>query len=350
MYCPRDLRRDLTGYHKKMSFKLPDIVSYVLHSHAPTIIDEILRTQVAAIIWNYLREYIEDVFRVLFRVKCFEIVRRIVTQEVDEIVKGLACSVFPPKPREWLHNGIVGTVSAVVRHGIAVHTWLHNIVSNTPGEIIMVTGAPEPSSPPGSSADYDDPPPLSLHINCRGHLEDRRRDRSRSKSSDRTRNLPPHVPKVENRHHKGRDYMPPLGHDLYDDNYRLDDYCSPGDDRCAGGGRLDDDYHRHDEKRKYDDLRRHNDNRHRDEDRRRDKGCGRDDDRSHGDDIRHNDENRPDNHQRHDDIGQRLSNFAEMGDDGGRDRNNAENFSYRTMTTKSQGTRYPAPDLFRIRK
>lgn len=114
---------------------------------------------------------------------------------------------------------------------------------SAPGEVVMVAGAPAPPSPPRSSGNSDHLPPSSPRDRSRGNHEDRHRDRSWSKSSDRAKTPPPYVPEVKNRHHLDRNHGTPFGHGIYVDNRRIEDYRGPGDDQSSEGGRRGDDYH-----------------------------------------------------------------------------------------------------------
>lgn len=275
-----------------------------------------------------------------------KIVRETLRKQIDDIVRDAVGSLFPRPPRERVHNEMVGTMSTVVRQDIVDHTRSHNFVPGSPGDVVVVAGYLAPPSSSGYSGESGYPPPSSLRDHRRGHHDDPRRDRSRSKSSDRVKTPPPHVLKVENLQQSGRNHVPTIDNGRYDDNRRPDDYRGLGDDGHMEWSRCDEDYHRHDDKSRYEYSLRNPDNIHRDDDRHRDDGCGRGDNRLHGDDNRRDDDSRRDDHRRHDDVGRRLSNFPEGGDDGRRVRQNpATAFSSRQLPTSIPGTPCPDPNL-----
>lgn len=167
--------------------QIADVVSEVLRSEARAIITKVLLTQGTKLFRHSMREQLDDVVGAFLCVQAVEIVRSTVAEQADDIVKGLVDSLFPPTPGQCVHNEMVGTVSTAVRQNIMDRTRFNNLVPGTAGEVVIVAGARAALSTPSSSCYFDDLPLSSPHDRRRGRHDDRRRDSSRSKSSDRAR-------------------------------------------------------------------------------------------------------------------------------------------------------------------
>lgn len=150
----------------ELDSKIADTFSVLLRSEATAIIREVFGTQGAERIRHSLYKQIDDIVGYSLRVQAVKIVKSTVFEEADEVLKVLVGSLFPPTPKELVHNETVWKMSTVVFQVTEDHTGRHNLApgalsGGAPSEVVMVAGAPAPPLPPGSRSESDDFRPSS---------------------------------------------------------------------------------------------------------------------------------------------------------------------------------------------
>lgn len=94
---------------EELRSQLANIITKVLPSTDPAIIEKFPRTQGAELNCYFLCDQIVEIVGVFLHVQAVKIVRNTSVGEVNETVKGIVSSLLPTT-RGWIHNKMLNTL------------------------------------------------------------------------------------------------------------------------------------------------------------------------------------------------------------------------------------------------